>query len=178
MADDVKACQRGSLLPLFRNSVLLFTLCLLGVAVLSPVVLPLTVYVPEEYNSYLEPVFAIMRTMRALAQKSTAAPTRPAATGTPRSHVAAASHRQASAASCGAHTDSCGLGGGPPSNPFAGHTLHQAASAPVRGPQPAHAQAETSTAAKSEWWNKDKDLWIEVHTEEDFRREVSDDTLS
>lgn len=33
--------------------------------------------------------------------------------------------------------------------------------------------SQTTVDGEDQWWNKDKDLWITVHTEEDFNREVS-----
>eukprot|EP00198_Chlamydomonas_reinhardtii_P005516 XP_001694852.1 predicted protein [Chlamydomonas reinhardtii] len=32
---------------------------------------------------------------------------------------------------------------------------------------------KTTGAVDKHWWNREKDVWVEVHTEEDFRREVS-----
>ncbi|KXZ42547.1 hypothetical protein GPECTOR_136g630 [Gonium pectorale] len=48
--------------------------------------------------------------------------------------------------------------------------------AKARGPAPSAAVPEASASVRTSvdrhWWNQDKDLWIEVHTEEDFKREV------
>ncbi|GIL62185.1 hypothetical protein Vafri_16451 [Volvox africanus] len=71
---------------------------------------------------------------------------------------------------CTSRGDTCSVG----AHSFAGQSL-AAPSTPQRGPAPSAATPEVSGSATTtdrRWWNQEKDLWIEVHTEEDFRREV------
>ncbi|KAG2483027.1 hypothetical protein HYH03_018058 [Edaphochlamys debaryana] len=61
---------------------------------------------------------------------------------------------------------------GPTLAPSAAH------SSPARGPAPLAAAPEVAVRTKAgdrdrHWWNQEKDLWVDVHTEEDFHREVS-----
>lgn len=97
---------------------------------------------------------------------------RPTSAVTPRPSPAVAQPLVSAAPTCTSHADTCnmvgpGFGGHSPASPFAQH----------RGPAPTAATPEISGTTKTStidrrWWNQEKDLWTEVHTEEDFRREV------
>ncbi|GFR48351.1 hypothetical protein Agub_g10238 [Astrephomene gubernaculifera] len=79
-------------------------------------------------------------------------------------------HQPAVPPSC--QVDTCSASG----PGFAGQSLASTwGSKPSLAP-PSAASSETTVrtaSADKRWWNQDKDLWVEVHTEEEFRREVS-----
>lgn len=101
---------------------------------------------------------------------------RPSTLAFPGPRLAAAAPVQSAAApSCSSSGDTCSLGGGASS--FAG-SLAPSGQATKRRATPLAAAPEsavkTTGAVDKHWWNREKDVWVEVHTEEDFRREVSE----
>ncbi|KAG2427700.1 hypothetical protein HYH02_014532 [Chlamydomonas schloesseri] len=106
--------------------------------------------------------------------QGSAHPSRPSSTAFPGPRLAAASPvaHPAPAPSCSSSGDTCSLGGG---SSFAGHTLASGPAAKQRlaSPPAAAPEAGVKTAVDKHWWNSDKELWIEAHSEEDFQREIS-----